>query len=49
MSTPALVGSRGCGAVRFEVSAPLLGAAWAPLSDDGSPRFDEELPRPGTP
>src|ERR1700733_13086502 len=28
MSTPALVGSCGCGAVRFEVSEPLLGSAY---------------------
>ena len=28
MSTPALVGSCGCGAVRFEVAEPLLGAIY---------------------
>jgi hypothetical protein len=28
MSTPALVGSCGCGTVRFEVSEPLLGSIY---------------------
>ena len=28
MSTPALVGSCGCGAVRFEIAEPLLGALY---------------------
>jgi hypothetical protein len=41
MSTLALVGSCGCGAVRFEVAVP--------IPDDGLPRFDEGLPMSASP
>jgi hypothetical protein len=54
MATTPLTGQCMCGAVRFEIAEPLLGALychykrcqaapWAPVSDDGLPRFPERM------
>jgi hypothetical protein len=48
MSLP-LTGGCGCGAVKFEISEPLVGAyavSWEPIPHDGLPRFDERMPPP---
>ena len=39
MSTPALIGSCGCGL------AKTYHPSWAPIPGDGLPRLDEALPR----